>query len=61
MVGFAQYNIIYIPQRAIKGQTLVDFLADHQIPLDWKLCEDLPDDKVFFTEIMEPWTMYFYG
>ncbi|KAA0057706.1 uncharacterized protein E5676_scaffold970G00470 [Cucumis melo var. makuwa] len=35
------------------------FLADHPIPSDWKLCEDFPDDEVFFTEVMEPWTMYF--
>ncbi|TYK20546.1 uncharacterized protein E5676_scaffold237G001340 [Cucumis melo var. makuwa] len=27
----------------------------------YKLCEDLPDDEVFFTEAMEPWTMYFNG
>ncbi|TYK21493.1 uncharacterized protein E5676_scaffold305G00300 [Cucumis melo var. makuwa] len=59
VVLLQQYNIVYIPEKAIKGQALVDFLADHPIPLDWKLCEDLPDDEVFFTEVMEPWTMYF--
>ena len=26
-----QYDIVYIPQRAVKCQTLVDFLIDHQI------------------------------
>ncbi|KAA0048244.1 uncharacterized protein E5676_scaffold265G001570 [Cucumis melo var. makuwa] len=31
------------------------------IPSNWKLCEDLLDDEVFFMEIMEPWTMYFDG
>ncbi|KAA0032803.1 hypothetical protein E5676_scaffold575G00270 [Cucumis melo var. makuwa] len=46
---------------AIKGQELADFLADHPIPSDWKLCVDLPDDEVFFTKVMEPWTMYFDG
>ncbi|KAA0056789.1 uncharacterized protein E5676_scaffold701G00340 [Cucumis melo var. makuwa] len=56
-----QYNIIYISQKAIKGQQLADFLADHPIPSDWKLCEDLPDDEVFFTKVMEPSTMYFDG
>ncbi|XP_050944011.1 uncharacterized protein LOC127150355 [Cucumis melo] len=53
-----QYDIVYISQKAIKGQALVDFLADHPIPLDWKLCEDLPDDEVFFTEMVEPWTIF---
>ncbi|KAL4021742.1 hypothetical protein IC575_020556 [Cucumis melo] len=56
-----QYDIVYISQKAIKGQVLADFLADHPIPSDWKLCEDLPDDEVFFTEMVEPWTMYFDG
>ncbi|KAL0539418.1 hypothetical protein IC582_023630 [Cucumis melo] len=56
-----QYDIVYISQKAIKGQALADFLADHPIPSDWKLCGDLPDDEVFFTEMVEPWTMYFDG
>ncbi|KAA0039585.1 uncharacterized protein E5676_scaffold775G00410 [Cucumis melo var. makuwa] len=56
-----QYDIVYIPQKAIKGQALANFLANHPIPSDWKLCEDFPDDEVFFTEVMEPWTMYFDG
>ncbi|TYK24159.1 uncharacterized protein E5676_scaffold610G00650 [Cucumis melo var. makuwa] len=56
-----QYDIVYIFQKAIKGQALAYLLADHPIPSDWKLCEDLPDDEVFFTEVMEPWTMYFDG
>ncbi|KAA0031666.1 uncharacterized protein E6C27_scaffold139G004460 [Cucumis melo var. makuwa] len=56
-----QYDIVYISQKAIKGQALTDLLADHPIPSYWKLCEDLPDDEVFFTEVMEPWTMYFDG
>ena len=53
--------IVYVPQKAMKGQTLADFLANHPIPSDWELCEDLPDEEVFYAEIMEPWTMYFDG
>ncbi|KAA0066175.1 uncharacterized protein E5676_scaffold790G00920 [Cucumis melo var. makuwa] len=56
-VLFQQYDIVYIPQKAIKEQALVD----HPIPSDWKLCEDLLDDEVFFTKVVEPWTMYFDG
>ncbi|KAA0032588.1 uncharacterized protein E6C27_scaffold43053G00550 [Cucumis melo var. makuwa] len=56
-----QYDIVYIFQKAIKDQALADFLADHPIPSDLKLCKDLPDDEVFFTEVVEPWTMYFDG
>ncbi|TYK18824.1 hypothetical protein E5676_scaffold204G00140 [Cucumis melo var. makuwa] len=54
-----QYDIDYIPQKAIKGQVLADFLEDQPIPSDWKLCEDLPDDEAFFIEVMKSWTMYF--
>ncbi|KAA0055192.1 uncharacterized protein E5676_scaffold640G00250 [Cucumis melo var. makuwa] len=61
VVLLQQYDIFYIPQKATKGQALADFLTDYPIPLDWKLCESLPDDEVFFTEVMEPWTMYFDG
>ncbi|TYK16284.1 uncharacterized protein E5676_scaffold21G00550 [Cucumis melo var. makuwa] len=46
-----------VEAEAIKGKAL----ADHPIPSDWKLCEDLSDDEVFFTKVMEPWTMYFDG
>ena len=56
-----QYDIVYVPQKAVKGQALADFLANHPIPSDWELCEDLPDEEVFYAEIMEPWTMYFDG
>ena len=40
-----QYDIVYIPKKAIEGQVLTNFLANHPIPSDWKLCEDLPDDE----------------
>ena len=29
-----QYDILYIPQKTIKGQALANFLADHPIPSD---------------------------
>ncbi|TYK06432.1 uncharacterized protein E5676_scaffold163G001350 [Cucumis melo var. makuwa] len=56
-----QYDILYIPQKAVKGQALADFLADHPVPLNWKLCDDLPDEEVLFVESMEPWIMFFDG
>ena len=49
---------MYIPQKVVKGQALANFLANHSIPSDWKLCEELSDEEVFS---MEPWTMYFDG
>ncbi|KAM2766320.1 hypothetical protein COP1_022238 [Malus domestica] len=47
--------IIYVPAKAIKGQTLADFLADHPIPADWKISDDLPDEEVFYIDIFPTW------
>ncbi|KAL4010597.1 hypothetical protein IC575_030098 [Cucumis melo] len=56
-----QYYIVYIPQKAVKGQALADFLADHPVPSNWKLCDDLLDEEVLVVESMEPWIMFFDG
>jgi len=34
----------FIPQKAIKGQTVADFLADHSVPGTLKLYNDHPDE-----------------
>ncbi|KAI3454927.1 hypothetical protein Pfo_011590 [Paulownia fortunei] len=54
-----QIEIIYVPQKAVKGQVLADFLADHPIPAEWELSNDLPDKDVLIIEITHPWKMYF--
>ncbi|XP_075473874.1 uncharacterized protein LOC142504919 [Primulina tabacum] len=56
-----QFEIIYIPQKAVKGQALADFLADHPIPADWELSNDFPDEDVLVIEVVPPWKMYFDG
>ncbi|KAM2382432.1 hypothetical protein ACFXTH_040119 [Malus domestica] len=56
-----QYEIIYVPAKAVKGQALADFLADHPIPADWKISDDLPDEEVFYIDIFPRWTMFFDG
>ncbi|KAM1392718.1 hypothetical protein ACFX2F_028969 [Malus domestica] len=43
--------IIYVLAKAVKGQALTDFLADHQIPADWKISDDLLDEDVFNIDI----------
>ncbi|KAM1017646.1 hypothetical protein ACFX2A_048180 [Malus domestica] len=53
--------IIYVPAKVVKGQALADFLADHPIPADWKISDDLPDEEVFYIEIFPTWTMFFDG
>ncbi|XP_070667455.1 uncharacterized protein [Malus domestica] len=56
-----QYEIIYVPAKAVKGQALADFLADHPISADWKISDDLPDEEVFYIDIFPTWTMFFDG
>ncbi|KAM1268006.1 hypothetical protein ACFX2I_000363 [Malus domestica] len=56
-----QYEIIYVPAKAVKGQALADFFADHPIPADWKISDDLPDEEVFYIDIFPTWTMFFDG
>ena len=54
-----QYDLVYIPQRATKGQALADFLADHPIPDDWELNDDFPGEDVFFIDILPLREMHF--
>ncbi|XP_075076358.1 uncharacterized protein LOC142163010 [Nicotiana tabacum] len=56
---FQQFEIVYVPQNAVKGQALADFLADHPILDDWELSDELPDEDAMIIEIQPPWKMYF--
>uniref|UniRef100_M0ZYJ8 Arabidopsis thaliana chromosome II BAC F26H6 n=1 Tax=Solanum tuberosum TaxID=4113 RepID=M0ZYJ8_SOLTU len=58
---FQQFEIMYIPQKAMKGQELADFLEDYLRPDDWELTDDLPDEDAMNIEIQPPWKMYFDG
>ena len=40
----SQYEMRFLPQKAIKGQAVADFLADHPVSQTSKLYEDLPDE-----------------
>ncbi|KAI5335404.1 hypothetical protein L3X38_025537 [Prunus dulcis] len=55
------YEIIYTPAKAIKGQVVADFLADHPILADWEILDDLPDEQVFFAYVSSAWMMFFDG
>ncbi|XP_070030429.1 uncharacterized protein [Nicotiana sylvestris] len=56
---FQQFEIVYIPQKAIKGQALADFFVDHPIPDDWELTDELPDEDAMVIEVHPPLKMYF--
>ena len=56
-----EFDITYVPQKAIKGQTLADFIANHPIPNDWEFFEDLSDEDMLFIEVPRPWKLFFDG
>ncbi|GAA0169124.1 hypothetical protein LIER_23674 [Lithospermum erythrorhizon] len=56
-----QFEIIYVSQKAVKGQMLTDFLADHPLPAEWELCDELPDEDFMSVQVMPPCQMYFDG
>ncbi|KAL0378915.1 UNVERIFIED_CONTAM: hypothetical protein Sradi_3197000 [Sesamum radiatum] len=49
-IVFNQYEIEYVPQKAIKGQALANFLADHPMPAEWDISDDFPDEDVFLSK-----------
>ena len=56
-----EFDITFIPQKAVKGQALAEFLAAHPVPDDSPLVTNLPNEEVFSTELEAPWELYFDG
>lgn len=59
-----QYDIIFVPQKAVKGQALADLLGAHPPRENFKVQESLPDEAVYCTEVAsrptsKAWEMYF--
>ena len=42
----SQYDMTFVPQKAIKGKALADFLATHPVLETSKLHEDIPDEVI---------------
>ena len=55
--------MLFVPQKAVKGQALADFLAAHPVPESSKLHEDIPDEIFESNMILtdEVWWMFFDG
>ncbi|XP_059670990.1 uncharacterized protein LOC132316534 [Cornus florida] len=53
-----EFNFAYVPQKAIKGRALADFLADHPLPkIESQVFDELDSASIFMT----PWTLMFDG
>lgn len=59
----SQFEISFVPLRAVKGQVVADFVAAHPILTGSPLNEDLPDEQVMSLEEQGsyPWELYFDG
>jgi hypothetical protein len=56
-----EFDITFVPHKAVKGQALAEFLVAHPVPDDSPLITNLPDEEVFFTKLEAPWELYFNG
>ena len=60
----SQYEMQFLPQKAIKGQVVIDFLAEHPDPRTTKLYNNLPDEiaEVYLTQTSferQVWQFFF--
>ncbi|CAM8999249.1 unnamed protein product [Rhodiola kirilowii] len=56
-----QYDLVFVPQRATKGQAIADFFADHPVHAEWEFSIDLPGEDIFNIDVLPPWQMFFDG
>jgi ribonuclease HI len=57
-----EFDITYMPQKAIKRQALADFLAAHPVQDNSPLKCDFPDEEILHIEEGNPiWELYFDG
>ncbi|XP_059627509.1 uncharacterized protein LOC132270347 [Cornus florida] len=57
-LAIMEFNIAYVPQKAIKGRALAYFLADHPSPeIESQVFDELNSTTIFMT----PWTLMFDG
>jgi len=46
VILLSQYDMTFVPRKAIKGQAFADFLAAHLVPKTSKLHEDILDEVI---------------
>ncbi|XP_074296967.1 uncharacterized protein LOC141627634 [Silene latifolia] len=56
-----QYDLVFVPQKVVKGQAIADFFADHPVPAEWEISDDLPGEEIFYVDVLPPWQMYCDG
>ncbi|XP_059669137.1 uncharacterized protein LOC132314276 [Cornus florida] len=57
-LALMEFNLAYVPQKAIKGRALADFLANHPSPeIESQVFDELDSASIFMT----PWILMFDG
>ncbi|CAM8886700.1 unnamed protein product [Rhodiola kirilowii] len=56
-----QYDLVFVPQKATKGQAIADFFTDHPVPAEWEFSINLPGEDIFYVDVLPPWQMFFDG
>jgi hypothetical protein len=51
-LALVEFNLLYVPQKAVKGQALADFLANHP-------CDDMLEIEEAQYAALVPWKFYF--
>ncbi|XP_074266119.1 uncharacterized protein LOC141588585 [Silene latifolia] len=55
-----QYDLVFVPQKVVKGQAIADFFVDHP-GAEWEISDDLQGEEIFYVDVLPPWQMYFDG
>ena len=53
-LALVEFHLVYVPQKAIKGQALADFLANHP-------CDEVTDINETMFVVLAPWKLNFDG
>jgi len=63
VILLSQYDMTFVPQKAIKGQALADFLVAHPVPESSKLHEDILNEvnEANITSSDDVWQLFFDG
>ena len=60
----SEYDILYVPQKAIKGSAIADYLADRALNDHFPLLDEFPDEHINSLqeeEDSDKWTLWFDG
>lgn len=54
-----EFDITFVPRKAIEGQVLAEFLVVHPLPDDFPLITNLLDKYIFTANVKVLWELYF--